>query len=216
MLSKDDLAPIKQYIVDNFLIPPGIVRIGGMPSSGKTTLARLLTDRMPGFGCVSSNMARFLLQRGGLSCGENVHQVVMEMLDRCVPCWNGVIIDGMFGAEKERDLISAFAARNNFPVFTVFVAIDPSLAMQRARAKYPDHVVSTFRHWRPNNVKGYFENIPRLHTKLAAYLEGHQGEVDAMSSNNSDRRELEHQAHRIVHHLREEFNLYYARHSLPR
>ena len=62
------------------------------------------------------------------------------MLDRCVPCWNGVIIDGMFGAEKERDLISAFAARNNFPVFTVFVAIDPSLAMQRARAKYPDHV----------------------------------------------------------------------------
>ncbi len=147
-----------------------IVATIGLVGSGRTTVARILAEKLNGAVLVQANSARFLLKEAGLPWGENVRQVLKGVATDLLKRDYGIVFDGNASDAEDRDNIEEIAEKTGARVFYVRINIEPELAKQREEQKYNDTSwVSSFENFRVNTTGKMLKNIDdrvELHQKL--------------------------------------------------
>jgi len=143
---------------------PFLVVIGGAPGSGKTTVARNLSElgRLPH---VQSNSARHFLKSRGLSWGENVRSLIGTVIEDLMERGYSVICDGGVLENKEREKLREVSKGR---LCIIAVTCDLDKETERAKARFSDGKESTFEDWRPSPrlVSEYFESMKERSEKL--------------------------------------------------
>lgn len=151
-------------------VKPFIVATIGLVGSGRTTVARMLAEKLNGAVLVQANSARFLLKEAGLPWGENVRQVLKGVATDLLKRDYGIVFDGNASDAEDRDNIEEIAEKTGARVFYVRINIEPELAKQREEQKYNDTSwVSSFENFRVNTTDKMLKNIDdrvELHQKL--------------------------------------------------
>lgn len=109
--------------------PPRLVAIGGLSGTGKSTLARLIGNRMgrpPGARVLRSDVFRKRLAGVPPETrlppahytrlnDQDTYQALFESADDHLACGNSVILDAVFMNRSERDVAAALAHRHRVP-----------------------------------------------------------------------------------------------------
>jgi len=187
------------HLPENKADKPFIVATIGLVGSGRTTVAKILVEKLNGAVLVQANSARFLLKEASLPWGDNVRQVLkgvaVELLDKGY----GVVFDGNASDEEDRKNIEEIAERTSAKISYVRINIEPELAKQREEQKYNNsNWVSGFDDFRVNTTKKMLKNIDEraeLHQNLkSSEIPNLIGEI----SNNGTIEELREQVSKLV------------------
>lgn len=178
---------------------PFIVATIGLMGSGRTTVARMLVEKLKGAALIQANSARFLLREAGLPWGENVHQILKSVATELLNRGYGVVFDGNAADEEDRKNIEEIATKSDARVYYVRINIEPELAKRREEQKYNDSSwVSSFEDFRVNTTDKMLKNIDEraeLHQKLkSSDIPNLLGEVN----NNGSLEELKKQVEELV------------------
>lgn len=178
---------------------PFVVATIGLIGSGRTTVAKMFTEKLEGAVLVKSDSARYLLKESGLPWGDNVCQILKAVAIDLLGKGYGVVFDGNAADEKDRENISEIVSQTGADVHYVRINIDPELAKERKRARYDDpNWVSSFEDFRVNTTEKILKNLDERiesHKNLkSADIPNLLGEV----TNNGSLEELEDQVKELV------------------
>ncbi|RYY29402.1 MAG: aminoglycoside phosphotransferase [Sphingomonadales bacterium] len=132
--------------------PPRLVAIGGLSGTGKSTLARLIANRIgraPGGRVLRSDVFRKRL--AGVSPetrlpaahytrlnDQHTYQALFESADDHLACGNSVIIDAVFMNRSERDVVAAIAHRRRVPFTGIWLDAPERDRLARVAARSGD------------------------------------------------------------------------------
>jgi aminoglycoside phosphotransferase family enzyme/predicted kinase len=132
--------------------PPSLVAVGGLSGTGKSLLARALApelDPAPGAVVLRSDVERKL--RFGVGETERlpppayepgvtaaVYVSLCDKARRAVAAGHSVIVDAVFGEERERSMIAAVAAGQAVAFHGLFLAADLATRLRRVGGRGPD------------------------------------------------------------------------------
>ena len=178
---------------------PFIMATIGLIGSGRTTVAKLMTEKLQGAVLVRSDSARFLLKKKEMPWGDNVRQILKGVVTDLLKRGYGVVFDGNAADEEDRKNISEIASQTGAKVFYVRINIDPEVARERKRAKYDDPSwISSFEDFRVNTTEKILKNLDErieLHQKLkSSEIPNLLGEVN----NDGSSEELKKQVDELV------------------
>ncbi len=168
--------------------PPKSFMLGvvGQIGAGKTTVARMLNENLPGSIVVSANSARFLLKETNMPWGDNVRAIMRGVVENLLQRGYGVILDGATAEERDRaSLAQALATVSGAAAAYAYVYADTNTCIAREQAKYEDTTwQSSFDDFRVNTLDKMLDNIrsrEALHKELRssiASVPGFVGEID--------------------------------------
>lgn len=115
-----------------------LLGIIGNLGTGKSTLARMMADKLPGSIIVTADSARFLLKERNLPWGENVRVVVRGVVEGLLKDGYVVIMDGSSAETEEREQIAELATHLGIPVRYVRIKASYETSRERLKAKYDD------------------------------------------------------------------------------
>jgi predicted kinase len=198
-IAEDFLTRISQKLPSTKPTRPFVVAMIGLPGSGRTTIAEMLTERLSGSVLLSSNSVRFLLKEAGMSWGENVRQVLKYVGQKLLADGYGVIFDGNTADEEDRRNIQEITGSSDVKVSYVRINIDPEVAKAREREKYDNPSwISSFEDFRVNTTEKILANIDEraeLHRQLkSSDIPALVGEID----NNGGLDDLEKQVNELA------------------
>ena len=176
-----------------------IVATIGLIGSGRSTVAKMVADKVKGAVLLSSNSARYLLKEAGLPWGDNVRQILKGVATDLLSRGYSVVFDGNAADGEDRKNINEIAAQTGASVHYIRINIDPETAQKRERAKYDDpNWVSSFNDFRVNTTEKILKNLDeriKLHQELkSSDIPNLLGEVD----NNGSLEELEKQVNELI------------------
>lgn len=132
--------------------PPRLVAIGGLSGTGKSTLARLIGNRIgraPGGRVLRSDVFRKRL--AGVSPetrlpaahytrlnDQDTYQALFESADDHLACGNSVILDAVFMSRSERDVVAALAHRHRVPFTGIWLEAPERDRLARVAARSGD------------------------------------------------------------------------------
>lgn len=166
---------------------PFIVATIGLVGSGRTTVAKILVEKLTGATLVQANSARFLLKEVGLPWGENVRQILKGVAIDLLNRGYSVVFDGNASDAEDRKNIEEMAEKTGVQVFYIKINIKPELAKRREADKYNNSSwVSSFDDFRVNTIDKMLKNIDEqvtLNQKLkSSEIPNLLGEIDNSSS----------------------------------
>ena len=203
-IAQDFLSRIEPNLPIEKAERPFVVAMIGLIGSGRTTVAKMLANRIKGAVLVQSNSARYLLREAEMPWGENVRQVLQIVAKDLLARDYGVVFDGNAADEEDRKNIEEIANANGARTLYVKVNINPAIARERERAKYdnPDWI-SGFDDYRVNTTEKMIQNLEeraKLHQQLQlASISNMVGEID----NNGGLEDLERQVEKIADKIKE-------------
>jgi predicted kinase len=182
-IAEDFLTRTSQKLPGTKPTLPFVVAMIGLPGSGRTTAAKMLTERLIGSVLLSSNSVRFLLKEAGMSWGENVRQILKYAGQKLLADGYGVIFDGNAADEEDRRNIQEIASSSDVKVSYVRINIAPEVAKAREREKYDNPSwISSFEDFRVNTTEKILANIDEraeLHRQLkSSDIPALVGEID--------------------------------------
>lgn len=182
-----------------------VLGIIGLIASGKSTVAKLLSQKFSGAVVVRNDSARFLLKERGVGWGENVRVVVLNVGRFLLENGYSVIYDGDYFEQDKREGIKKLADDFGVDFYLVRVRIDKDLALRRLEQKWErlEKGEISGEHFEDFVVvrRGQGDNLERrisLHKKLNS-----DEVVDIIGEigNNEDFNELERQVDEIIKQL---------------
>ena len=181
---------------------PFIMATIGLIGSGRTTVAKLMTEKLQGAVLVRSDSARFLLKKKEMPWGDNVRQILKGVVTDLLKRGYGVVFDGNAADEEDRKNISEIASQTGAKVFYVRINIDPEVARERKRAKYDDPSwISSFEDFRVNTTEKILKNLDErieLHQKLkSSEIPNLLGEVNNDGSSEELKKQVDELALKI-------------------
>lgn len=139
---------------------PFIIATIGLVGSGRTTVAKIITEQVNGAVLVQANSARFLLKEAGLPWGENVRQILKQVSKDLLAKGYGIIFDGNASDEDDRKNIDEIAQGTGAKTFYIRITIDPEIAKEREQKKYDDSSwISNFGDFRVNTIEKMLKNV---------------------------------------------------------
>ncbi|MEK7154406.1 MAG: AAA family ATPase [Patescibacteria group bacterium] len=201
-VADDFLARISQKPSGAKPAKPFVVATIGLPGSGRTTVAKMLVERLMGSILLSSNSVRYLLGEAGMSWGENIRQVLKYAGRRLLADGYGLIFDGNAADEQDRKNIEETTGPAGASARYVRINIDPEIAKSREKDKYDNPGwVSSFEDFRVNTTEKMLANIDEraeLHRQLkSSDITGLAGEVDNNGSLDSLQKQVDEMAEKI-------------------
>lgn len=173
----------KTKLPANKPVRPYVVGVVGQIGAGKTTIARMLRDRLSGTAVVSANSARYLLKEVNMPWDDNVRSIIEGVISQLVTRGYAVIVDG--GTAEERDRAAIARALGSTPVLYAYVKADTETCITHEQAKYEDQTwQSNFDDFRVNTTDKMIDNIrarEALHKELRssmAAMPEFVGEID--------------------------------------
>ena len=149
-LSMPDRAPSTPFIL-------GVI---GNLGSGKSTVARMLEQRLSGSVVVCANAARYLLKKAGLKWGDNVRHIVREVAHDLLFVGYAVILDGSNAERDERKRTGMLGELMGIPVRYVRLNTPFPLCHEREKTKYNDASwISSFEHFRVGPTDKMLANL---------------------------------------------------------
>lgn len=204
-MEQEQLNQLVQDFISRLHLPeikadkPFVVATIGLVGSGRTTVAKMLIEKLNGAVLVQANSARFLLKEAGLPWGENVRQVLKEVAIKLLDQGYGIVFDGNASDEEDRKNIGEIAQKTNAKISYVRINIEPELAKQREEQKYNDsNWVSSFDDFRVNTTEKMLKNIDdraELHRNLkSSEIPNLAGEIN----NDGSLEELKKQVEELI------------------
>lgn len=196
----DQIAEISKDFLSRLKMPgtkpasPFLVAMIGMVGSGRTTVAKMLNDMLPGSVLISANSARFLLSEKEMPWGQNVRDVLNNVARGVLEQGFGVIFDGNAGEKEDRDNISKIVEGTTTKVFYVRIKIDIEKAKEREEKKYRDATwVSGFDDFRVNTLEKMLANIEAQRNRDEKIDEEQIQQIIGVVDNNGSLNNLEKQ-----------------------
>ncbi|MES2987215.1 MAG: AAA family ATPase [Pseudomonadota bacterium] len=132
--------------------PPRLVAIGGLSGTGKSTLARLIGNRIgraPGGRVLRSDVFRKRLAGVPPETrlpsahytrlnDQDTYQALFESADDHLACGNSVILDAVFMSRSERDVAAALAHRRRVPFTGIWLEAPERDRLARVAARSGD------------------------------------------------------------------------------
>ena len=137
-VSQDYLERIKQQLSDKKASQPFVIGIIGLIGSGKTTVAKLLNEKLTGTVLVKSDSARFLLKEAGLKWGENVVEVLSNTARWLLRNGYSIIFDGDCIREEKRKEIQKLVDELGAKFYIIRIKLDKDLCLKRLKQKWKD------------------------------------------------------------------------------
>lgn len=137
-VSQDFLERIKKNLPGekpNHLFILGLI---GLIGSGKSTVAAMLNQNLPGAVLVKSNSARFLLKEASLPWGENVRKITFDAARWLLQNGYSVIFDGDHVEEEKRKNTQALADELSAKFYLIRIKPDKDLAFKRLEQMWAD------------------------------------------------------------------------------
>ena len=208
-MEQEQLNQLVQVFLSKLHLPeskadrPFIMATIGLIGSGRTTVAKLMTEKLQGAVLVRSDSARFLLKKKEMPWGDNVRQILKGVVTDLLKRGYGVVFDGNAADEEDRKNISEIASQTGAKVFYVRINIDPEVARERKRAKYDDPSwISSFEDFRVNTTEKILKNLDErieLHQKLkSSEIPNLLGEVNNDGSSEELKKQVDELALKIL------------------
>lgn len=132
--------------------PTRLLAIGGLSGSGKSSLARLIADRVgraPGARVLRSDVFRKRLaglppesrlppEHYSRSSDQETYEALFESADDHIGCGNSVILDSVFASRSERDVAAAIAFRARIPFTGIWLDAPEADRLNRVTSRTGD------------------------------------------------------------------------------
>ena len=126
---------------------PTIVAVTGFPGSGKTTVAKHVTELLGGTH-IQANSARQILREAGLMWNTNVTAIIGNVLEKLLSEKRIVVMDWHVLEEGEQKRLEGAANKHGAGLF--FIAVDCKIQIALDRDEERPLLPSTFDNWQPS------------------------------------------------------------------
>jgi predicted kinase len=171
-VSQDYLERTKQQLPGKKASRPFVIGIIGLISSGKTTVAKLLNEKLTGTVLVKSDSARFLLKEAGLKWGENVVEVLSNTARWLLRNGYSIIFDGDCIREEKRKEIQKLVDELDAKFYIIRIKPNKDLSLKHLQKKWEDlkrgKIPQNFSHFlavMPGEKQSLFDRVP-FHEQL--------------------------------------------------